>query len=279
MYHYDLWRATDNTMKLKEALAAKLSKKELAYVPSSFDIIGDIAIFNDMPKKLRKREKMIAQTLMSLHSNVRAVAKKVGKFSGKLRTPKITVIAGEKRKETLHKENGCFLKLHIEKCYFSPRLASERLRIAKLVKKGEDVLVLFSGVAPYPCVIAKNALPKEVCGIELNKAAHKYAEENIKLNKLSNIALYQGDVKKILPKIKKRFSRIIMPLPKDSPTYLDLALKKLKPKGTIHLYLFAHENELETIKRSYKKSFKKVNVTSCGLYAPYVHRICLDIRK
>ncbi len=266
-------------MKLKQALKEKLTRKELSLVPSSFDVVGSIAIFNDFSKELKNKEKIIADALMSLNPPIKTVAKKSGKYSGRLRTPKITIISGIKTKETIHKENNCILRLNIEKCYFSSRLANERLRIAKQVKKGEEVLVLFSGIAPYQCVIAKNSKPKEVYGIELNKTAHKYAEENIKLNKLTNIHLLQGDVKKILPKLNKKFDRIIMPLPKDSPKYLPLVLKKLKPKGVIHLYLFAREENFKEIIKEYKRIFSKVNLVSCGLYAPYTHRICLDLKR
>ena len=45
---------------LKEALKSKLTKKQLALVPSSFDIVGDLAIFSDFPKELIKKEKLIA---------------------------------------------------------------------------------------------------------------------------------------------------------------------------------------------------------------------------
>ena len=203
------------------------------------------------------------------------VAKKSKRYTGRLRTPKIQIIAGGKRKETIHKENGVQLKLDIEKCYFSARTGTERLRIAKLVKKDEVVLVLFSGVAPYPCVIAKNAKPKEIHAIEISKSCHKYAKENVKLNKLENITLFQGDVKKILPKINEKFDRIIMPLPKSADTYIALAKKKLKPKGTIHLYLFGREEEFSKL----KKRFNAKKITKCGHYAPSVHRVCLDIKN
>mgnify|MGYP001603210124 FL=1 len=39
-------------MKLKELLKDKVTKKELSFIPSSFDLIGDIAIFNDIPKEV-----------------------------------------------------------------------------------------------------------------------------------------------------------------------------------------------------------------------------------
>lgn len=264
--------------KFKEFLSNKLNKKELSLVPSSFDIVGDIAIFNKFPKKLKKKEKIIGNALMQLNKNIKVVAVKAKAYSGKLRLPKLKIIAGENRKETIHKENGIRLKLDVEKCYFSSRLGTERLRIAKLIKRNEKILTLFSGVAPYPCVISKNSKAKEIYGIELNKIAHKYALENIKLNKLKNIKLFQSDVKKILPKIKEKFDRIIIPLPKDSPAYLKLALRKLKSNGVIHLYLFSKESDFNKLINRYKKRFKSVKLTRCGAYSPRVYRTCLDLR-
>ncbi len=265
-------------MKLKEALVGKLYTKELESVPSSFDVIGSIAIFNEFPSVLIKKEKLIARTLMDLNPAIKTVAKKTGKFSGRLRLQKLRIIAGEKAKETMHTENGVRLLLDVEKCYFSPRLANERLRIAKQVKKGESVLVLFSGVGPYVCIISKLTKAKEVYGIELNKLAHKYAEENIGLNKLRNAYAMQGDVKKVLPKLNKKFNRIIMPLPKTAEKYLPLAMEKLKLNGIIHVYTFAKEEEFPEMTKKYKKQFRKVNLVKAGVYAPYVYRICLDLQ-
>ena len=160
-----------------------------------------------------KRKKIHCRNINAAQQNIKQL-QKAKKYSGRLRTPKITIIAGEKTKETVHKENNIFLKLNVETCYFSARSSNERLRIARLVKPGESVLVLFSGVAPFVCVIAKNTQAKEVHGIELNKKAHRYAQGNVVLNKFTNVQLLQGDVKKIVPTLKKKFDRIIMPLPK-----------------------------------------------------------------
>lgn len=263
---------------LKEDLAKKLKSAELALVPSSFDLIGDIAIFNKLPAELRNVEKLIATTLLRRNPHIRVVAKKIKNYAGRLRTPKIFVIAGEHRRETIHKENGVELQLDVEKCYFSPRLATERMRIAKLVKKGEDVLVLFSGVGPYVCVIAKNTQANTVYGIELGRTAHIYAIKNIKRNKIQNATLYQGDVKNILPTIDKKFDRIIMPLPKTAEKYLSLAAGKLKPKGTIHLYSFAEDKDLDAVRKKYQSKFSEANLVICGAYAPRVNRICLDLK-
>jgi len=265
-------------MKLKEALKGKLNAKDLQAVPSSFDVVGSIAIFNEFPPISIRKEKAVAETLMQLNPAIKTVARKTAKFSGRLRLQKIKIIAGEKTKETMHVENGVRLLLDVEKCYFSPRLANERLRIARQVKKDEKVLVLFSGVGPYTCVIARLANAKEVIGIEINRVAHKYAEENIKMNKLGNAHTMQGDVKKILPKLKGKFDRIIMPLPKTAELYLPHVMKKLNPRGVIHSYIFATEEQFPEIVQKYKKQFRKVTLVKAGVYAPYVYRVCLDLQ-
>lgn len=246
-------------------------------LPHSYDIIGDILIFDTKEKLTNKQEKEIAEELLKINKNVKIIAKRADIHKGKYRTRKIKILAGENRKETIHKESRIKIKLDIEKCYFSPRSSSERLRIAKLVRKNESVLVLFSGVAPFPLVIARNSKAREIYGIELNPIAHKYALENARINKFSNIFLIKGDVKKELPKLKKKFDRVIIPLPKTSESYLKLALKYLKNNGTIHLYLFSYENDFSKLTEKYSKRFK-VKLIKCGAYSPRVYRVCLDLK-
>src|SRR3989338_7667082 len=239
------------TSKMKKQLQLllknKLAEKQLNLIPSSCDIVGDILIFSVMPKELVKKEKTIGNALLKLHKNIKVVLKKTKKFSGRYRLPRLKVIAGEKRKETMHRENGIQLKLDVVKVYFSPRLSNERKRVSDLVKENESVLVMFSGAGVYPLVIAKNSGCKEAYGIELNKTAHEYALENIRLNKLANkITLICGDVKKI--RLNKKFGRILMPLPKDAGDFLEDAFKYSKKGTIIHFYSFGQEKEFKDIK-------------------------------
>ncbi len=269
---------------LKFYLKDKLSEKELKLMPTSFDVVGDILIFSEFPKELIKKEKLIGKTILETYHHIKTILKKTKKYSGKFRTPKLEIIAGEKRKETTHKENNVFIMLDVEKVYFSARMSSERKRISDLIKPNESVLIMFSGAGPYPLVIANNTKCKEVYGIEINPTAHKYALENIKKNKLENkIKLFLGDVTKIMPKINKKFNRILMPLPKEGGNFLDLALKYIKKNGIIHFYGFLHEDEFEkaheNIKKACekaKKKFKILNTVKCGQYSPGFYRICAD---
>jgi len=272
----------DMNKNLEELLKNKMSKEQLKLVPKSFDIVGDIIIFSDFPKELQKKEKLIANALLKIHKNIKVVAKKTKKYSGRYRLPKIKIIAGEKRKITLHKENNVLAKLNIETCYFSPRLSNERLRIAKLTKKNESILVMFSGVAIYPLVISKNSKAKEIYAVEINPEANKFAEENIKLNKINNIELFKGNVKTVLPKINKKFDSIIMPHPTNAYSYLDIAVKRLKKNGIIHLYDFSKEEDIpnSSVKKIGKKirKFKIMNVVKCGQFAPRKYRVCIDFK-
>lgn len=268
---------------LKQALKGKLAKKELEVIPASFDIIGSIAVFSDFPKELVKKERIIANELLRLNKNIKTVCKKTRKYSGKYRLPKLKIISGEKTKETVYRENNVTLKLDIEKVYFSPRLANERLRIAKLVRPGEDILVMFSGCAPFPCVISKNTKAESIIGVEINPVAHKYALENIRLNKLANVGLIKGDVKKVLP--KKKFDRILMPLPKGAESYLGLALKKAKKGTVIHFYDFLNQDEFSKAKEKIgkacskaKKKYKILRIVKCGQFAPKTYRVCADFK-
>ncbi len=269
-------------MKLKEALQNELTESELKELKTAYDTIGSIAII-EIPKKLVKKEKTIANELMKLQKNIKTVCKKTSFYGGKYRTRKLKIIAGEKTKETEYKENGVVLKLDVEKVYFSPRLSTERLRIMKLVKPNESVLVMFSGCAPYVCVIAKNTKAKEVYGIEINPVAHKYAEQNVKLNKLNNVTLIKGDVARVIPKLNKKFDRIVMPLPKSAKTFLKYAFKAAKKGATIHFYDFEREDELNKAKekvmkecKKYKKKCEILNIVKCGQYGPRKYRVCVD---
>ncbi|MBI2659320.1 class I SAM-dependent methyltransferase family protein [Candidatus Woesearchaeota archaeon] len=269
---------------LKFYLKNRLTANELKFAPSSFDVVGDILIFSEFSKELAKKEKIIGNTILENYPHIKTVLKKINKYAGKFRTPKLKVIAGENRKETICKENNVFIKLDAEKVYFSPRMSSERKRIAGLVKPNESVLVMFNGCAPYSLVIAKNTKCREVYGIEINPIANEYALENIKKNKLENkIRLFLGDVRKVMPRLNKKFDRILMPLPKGGENFLDLALRCIKKNGIVHFYDFLHEDEFhkagEKVKSACLKSKRKFRILKtikCGQYSPRFYRVCVD---
>jgi tRNA (guanine37-N1)-methyltransferase len=266
---------------LKDAVKDKLSKEELKILKTAFDMVGDIAIL-EIDFTLKEREKMIADTLLSINKNIKTVLRKSGGHAGEFRTQKMDFLAGEDKREALHKENNIRLKLDVERVYFSPRLSTERKRVMLQVKKGERILVMFSGCGPYVCVLSKNTKASEVIGVEINPVGHEYAQQNIALNKLKNASVHLGDVTEIVPTLGK-FDRILMPLPKGAGAFLDIALAAAEKKCTIHFYDFLKEGEeklaYDKIKAACKAAGRKCTIkktVKCGQSAPREYRVCVD---
>ncbi len=254
----------------------------------SFDVIGNIAVLKQ-EKGNRKR----AERILKQNKNIRTVVEKTERVKGRLRTLKTRYLSGEKTKEALHKENNCIFRLNIDTCYFSPRLSSERARVAEKIRKikdirKKDVLIMFAGVGPFPIVIAKIAKPKKIVAIELGRECCRYANINVKLNKLKNTEIMQGDAKKIIPKLKRKkqmFGIIVMPRPQLKETFLKEALSVSKKGAIIFYYDFCKEDNvsgmLEKIKKEARKSRKKIkisNIRKAGDIAPYKYRYCVEMK-
>lgn len=254
--------------------------------PRAFDIFGNIALLKFPKETKAKEKKKFAETILKRYKSVETILEKTGKFKGRLRKQETKHLAGKKSKEALYTENNCKFRLNVDKTYFSPRLNSERKEIASKIKKEETVLVMFAGVAPYPIVIAKNSKAEKVYSNEINREANKYAQQNIELNKLKNkITLLPGDIKRIAPKIKEKFSTIVMPRPQLKETFLKQAFS-LSKKGTkIYYYDFCKDEEkkqvLEKIKDEAEKAKKKIKILKtkrAGEIAPYKCRLRVDIK-
>jgi tRNA (guanine37-N1)-methyltransferase len=269
---------------LKEALKYYLTKDELKLLKTSYDTVGNIAII-EVQHELEPKETIIAEQLMKLNPSITTVVKKKGIHSGEYRTQETEYLAGKKTKTTLHKENGVTLKINIDKTYFSVRLSTERKRIAEMVKPKENILVMFSGAAPYPLVLAKNTEASTIIGIEINPDAHKLGLENIVLNKAKNVTLINGDVKEEVPKLKQKYDRILMPLPKTADEFLPIALSVAKSGTIIHFYDFQKEDEFKLANDKIQKACKEVGfkyrilrTVRCGQHAPHIFRICVDFK-
>ena len=275
-----------NNKTLKELLRKDLTQEEIEQVRSSYDVIGSIAIIEVTPA-LQKKEKVIAAAVMQRHKNVTTVAKIAGAHAGEFRARKIKVILGKKTTETVHKESGVQIMVDIAKIYFSPRLATERLRIARMVGL-EKVLVMFSGCGPYPLVIAHQSRAERIFGIEKNPLAHAYGLKNITLNKFKKrIQLIRGDAKlkiKSLTFLHGACDRILMPLPKDSGKFIREAVQAAARPCWIHYYTFSSLEEAPQLAATIAEAFTIIgracivkNIVKCGQYSPRLFRMCFDL--
>lgn len=256
----------------------------------SFDLIGSkekaVAIV-EIPEELQKSKKYIAEEIMTKNKNVKSVIEKASARKGELRKRTYKLILGDKNTEVLHREFGYTLKVDPRKVYFSPRESTERQKIAEQAKPDETIMVMFGGISVLPIAIAKkHPNISKIYSVELNPDAHKYALENVRINKLSHkIVPIKGDVKIACKEFYGKCDRVLMPLPLGAHKFLDIAAKCLKEEGgIIHFYSIGEEKDLfsrtlEAIDKELKRlkrTYMVINKRKVLAYAPRKWKICID---
>jgi len=245
---------------LMEILEGKLPPHLLACVPRAMDIVGDIAII-EIPPELEAYKEDIGNAILRLHKNLRTVLVKAGAIKGEYRTREYTIIAGEPKTETIHKEHGCLYYVDLAKAYFSPRLSHEHKRVASMVNEGETIVDMFAGVGPFSILIAKTHENVKVYAIDINPGAIALLERNVKLNRVEGkVHPILGDAKQIVKqKLSGVANRVIMNLPEKAIEFVGTACEALKTEGgIIHFYGFiTAEKPLEKLEQRFKEEVKK----------------------
>ena len=228
---------------LKRALENILTSQESQELISSFDQIGDIIIVR-IPDSLLAKKKLIGETLLNEVKIAKSVFYQASAVEGDFRTRNLEILAGEDKTETEYKEFGCKFTVDVENAFFSPRLSTERERIANLVQDGETIVNMFAGVGMFSIMIAK----KKKCtvySIDINPIAAKLCEKNIISNKLAgNIISINGDASQVIQEqLENKSDRTLMLLPERSDEFLKSAISATKSGGIIHYYSHIHADK------------------------------------
>jgi tRNA (guanine37-N1)-methyltransferase len=251
-------------------------------LPTSYDVIGSIAIIK-ISDELIGNKKEIGDAILKTNKNLETVAIDSG-VEGEERVRQLEIVAGKKNTATVHKEYGIELEIDPTKVYFSPRLATERMRVAQMVVEGEVVIDMFSGVGPFSILIAKHRHPEKVYAIDINEVAIHYLKKNMKRNKVSNITALYCDSKVLVPSLENA-DRIIMNLPFGSYEFLTYALANVKNEGMIHYYeVLEVEKKDERIKDILDSTHVKgidINLhheREVHTYSPSSNLYCFDLK-
>jgi tRNA (guanine37-N1)-methyltransferase len=252
---------------LKQALGAILSQEETAQIHSAFDQIGDIVIIK-IPDELVPRKMLIANAILANIKNAKTVFAQVSPVRGDFRIRDLEFIAGENRTITEYKEYACRFKVDVTKTYFSPRLSTERQRIADMVGKNETVVNMFAGVGTFSVLIAKMNKTCKVYSIDSNSAASELDKVNAKLNKVQDrVVSICGDAAEVIRvRLDGQADRVLMPLPERAKEFVDSAVLALKEKGIVHY--FAH------VRADCKRAGQELGLQdSHGAFAKYSHQV------
>ncbi|MDD4446938.1 MAG: class I SAM-dependent methyltransferase family protein [Methanothrix sp.] len=254
-----------------------ISPEDLLGFRPSFEVVGDIAMVEE-----RDAER-VAAALMSTNKSIKTVIAPISDVEGEFRTRRFRHVAGEARTVTLHKEHGLRYRVDLEGAYFTPRLGTERLRIAGLVSPGDVVLDMFAGVGPFSLLLAKKGA--KVIAMDKNPVAVKYLRENALLNKVNSIEILEGDASELALRYENRADHVIMNLPHSACEFLIPAMRAAKSEGMVHYYCIAPDDDLykdvALIKKAAEEKDLGVEVLYKEIvrsYAPHRSNVVIDFR-
>lgn len=225
---------------LKKILSDSLTPDEISLAYSAFDVIGSIVILK-IPDALKLKKQIIGKTILQNIKPAKSVFAQTSAVQGDYRIRSLEFIAGEYNTITEYREHGCRFRVDIQNTYFSPRLSTERLRIAKLISENEVIANMFAGVGTFSIIIAKINKTCKIYSIDSNPFAHEISIINTKLNRVQDRVMpICGNAKDIIhDKIQGQCNRVLMPLPERSGEFVDSAVSALKD-GTGIVHFFAH---------------------------------------
>ncbi len=253
----------------------KRTIEEVLGFPPSFEVIGDVAVMLP-PEELPAKE--VANAILTVHKAIKTVVIPKTPVSGDYRVRSFEWIAGQPIHEVYLREHGSIFKLDIEKVYFSPRLATERARVASGVKRDACVVDMFAGVGPFTIPVAKRA--HKVYAVDINPDAIRYLKENLSLNHIENVEVREGDVRDLSSDLHHLADRVIMNLPLQAFEFLDVAEKIVKRGGVIHYYDIRKEDDLfDGLVEKIKDITGDVEVIERRVvrsYAPHLYNVVID---
>ena len=250
-------------------------------LPTSFDVVGDIAVLK-IPEPLVPHRPEIGRAILAWNRALRVVAQDHG-VTGTFRVRNLEIVAGEERTSTVCTEYGLRYHVDVARAYFSPRLGSERLRIAQQVRPGEAVADPFAGVGPYAILIAKRRRPGRVVAADANPVAVDLLRRNVAANRAERVEVREGDARNVL-RDSAPLDRIILDLPHSALDFLPDALAALRPRGVVHVYGILddadREERIRAIREAVRQSGRRVVAIHAHVvraYSPTQHHMAFDV--
>jgi len=223
---------------LVELLAEKLDEHPSNIPRVPFDVIGDVALVQ-VPPELEGHEREIAEALMEFQKGVRAVFEK-GPVVGKFRIRRLKRLAGEGPPITVHREHGYELKVDLSRCYFNPRLATERRLLAEdVVEPGDKVYDACAGVGPIAVAVSRFVDDVKIACSELNPAAYRYLLHNLERNDVEGTA-FLGDCREVAALLNPQ-DVVIVNAPTVSPDLVPHVVKACHEGSLLVVYRIAED--------------------------------------
>ncbi|MCU4753046.1 class I SAM-dependent methyltransferase family protein [Halobacteria archaeon AArc-curdl1] len=245
----------------------------------SYERLGEAALLEEDDDE---RAAEIARAIVESDLPLETVLNKASKIKGETRIRDWDVLEGEGT-TVVHREYGCTFELDLAAMYFSPRLATERHRVAEQVEPGERAFDMFAGVGPFVIPLAKRGA--ECVGVDINEAAIEYLERNATTNGVADhVTTHCADVREIAPEYEGWADRIVMNLPHSADEFLESAVTIAGDRCTLHYYDIQHEDDPfgpgeHAIQEAAAPEYDVTVETrrTVRSYAPHELNVCLDV--
>jgi tRNA (guanine37-N1)-methyltransferase len=251
----------------------------LAFEPS-YERLGETAIVDeDDPERARALADAIVESALPVDT----VLNRASKIQGETRVREWDLLAGSDT-EAVHREYGHEFALDLAEVYFSPRLATERHRVAEQVDPGEHVVDMFAGVGPFAVPLA--ARGAEVLAVDINGTAVEYLRENATRNGVAGrVTAVHGDVRDVVGDYAGWADRLVMNLPHSADDFLDTAVALAGEEAVLHYYDIQSDEDPygpgEAAIRAAAEPDYDVTVETrrtVRSYAPHELNVVLDVR-
>ena len=248
-------------------------------LPRAFDVVGEVVIVR-LPEALRPHEAAIGDAFLQMHRGARTVTADEG-VQGSFRARALRVIAGRKETRTLHQEFGLAFALDPAEVHFSPRMASERRRVAGLIHGPEVVVDAFSGVGPF-ALHADRAGAGRVYAVDANPRAVAFLRENVRRNRADTVIPLEGSIEEVVLELEPA-DRFILDYPWDPLPYVPLSVGALRDGGVLHYYEILEraerEERIETLRASIPedRSLEVHRVREVRGYSPTQAHFAFDL--
>jgi tRNA (guanine37-N1)-methyltransferase len=267
---------------------------DLVEFDPSYERIGDVVVVDeDNPE----RGRALADAIVESALPARSVLNRASKIQGEERVRDWEVLVADADKgaptaefeprsptETVHREYGCEFVVDLAEVYFSPRLATERHRVAEQVEAGERAFDMFAGVGPFVVPFAKRGA--EVVGTDINATAIEYLRENARHNGVADhVTAIHGDVREVAAEYEGWADRVVMNLPHSAGEFLEAAVQIAGESCLLHYYDIQGEDDPygpgeRAIRRAAGSAYDATVETrrTVRSYAPHELNVVLDAR-
>jgi len=223
--------------RVRARLAAVAGEPIAGKMPSGYHRFGRVLVIQ-RPASLGPYDALLG-TAWQEELGVATVFVKTGPIDGELRTPQLTRVAGEST-ETDVVEYGVHWRFDAARIMFAAGNRTERWRIGRLVRRGENVVDLFAGIGYFAIPAALPGRAASVFAVEKNPVAVHYLRENATVNGVaSRLTVLSGDNRAVeLP--RGMFDRAILGYLPSALPWVARAVELLRPSGGwMHVHMVA----------------------------------------